>query len=115
LGATPEALGYAGRVLALVPDYDRVIFSTYSRFEVNDTDILQYGIPNDRRAAQAYFRYALSGAGSQTASSAILRDKMWTWLGEHHFRDREIADEYAAFLTQHGLREQASKIAPEFQ
>ncbi len=104
LGATDAALGYAAQVLAIVPDYDAIIFNLYKRLDVGTDAVLSRGLPRDRRAAKAFFRYTLSSGASQDAAL------VWGWLRRNSFNDDGLANEYAGYLIRMGQYEEAAKI-----
>lgn len=104
LGDTGAALGYAARVLALVPDYDAPIFTTNSRMEVGTEAVLNLGLPRDRRAVQAFFRYTLSTGAAEDAALT------WAWMGRNGFNDDPSANEYAGFLIGRRLYEAAAQM-----
>jgi hypothetical protein len=104
LGAAQDALGYAAQVLAIVPDYDAAIFTTYSRMGVDTENALRYGLPHGARAAQAFFRYTLSAGGLEDAAS------VWAWMGRNSMNDDRSADAYAAFLIGRQRYEEAARM-----
>jgi hypothetical protein len=83
---------YLGRMLALAPKYEELVFSTYlsGRREVSDT--LEYGVP--RALAQDYFRYLLThDASLENINQA------WAWLQSHSQIDGRLACSYVDFLS----------------
>jgi hypothetical protein len=104
LGDTDTALGYAARVLAMVPDYDAIIFNSYSRLDVGADAVLNRGLPPDSRAVRAYFHYTLS-AGTQEDAATV-----WAWMGRNSFNDDRSADEYARFLIRRRLYQEAARM-----
>jgi hypothetical protein len=90
-----EALQCTYRVLTLLPEFDAVIFSSYTRMGGGIDDVLNHGLPAIARPAQGYFRHLLS----QEAEIADLR-KAWTWLSSHSLTDDKLAGEYIDFLLK---------------
>lgn len=68
LDDSDAALDFGSRVLALVPDYDEIVFSTYDRMGIPSDTVLQRGVPHDRRAAQAYSAYLLQSHRPELAA-----------------------------------------------
>ena len=104
LGDTDAALGYAARVLAMVPDYDAIIFNSYSRLDVGTDAVLNRGLPHDSRAVQAYFRYTLSSGTPEDAAS------VWAWMRRNSLNDDRSADDYAGFLIRRHLYQEAAGV-----
>lgn len=104
-----SALPYFARLLQLVPDYDASIFGTYSAMRFPVADILQQGVPADRRAGVAYFDYLLS-QGAPSADLAL----GWRWLGRHGFRQERLAGLYTAALLRDGRYDEALKMWTDF-
>jgi hypothetical protein len=104
LDDTDAALGYAARVLAMVPDYDAAIFGAYGRMEVGVDAVLSRGLPRDHRAVQSFFFYTLR---TGTVGDAAV---VWAWMGRNGFNDDRSADEYAGFLIRQRLNEQAARM-----
>ena len=50
IGENNKALPITARILTLIPDYDSIIFSEYTRLVDHPEDVLRYGLPEDRRA-----------------------------------------------------------------
>jgi hypothetical protein len=102
LGSPDQAIRYSARVLALVPNYDSVIFNSYSRMGVGTEAVLDHGLPRDARAVQAFFRYTLSAGTPGEAATA------WAWMERNSFSDDHLADEYVTFLIGRRLYETAA-------
>jgi hypothetical protein len=103
-GSQQQALHYFARVLAMGPDQDAVVFSSYQRMGASTEAVLQEGLPGDRRSALAYFRYVLAGgSGDQTA-------RVWAWMRERSLTDYSVAAEYVTFLVAHGQFEDAATV-----
>jgi hypothetical protein len=91
-GESRDALRLLSGVLKEMSQYDAVIFSLYARFGGGADEVLTYGIPEDRRAAQAYLRYLMRHRNSEGARKA------WAWLWTRGFTDDQLAGEYVNFL-----------------
>jgi len=88
---------YMGRMLALMPQYEELVFSTYLSNRRDVLDTLEYGIPPQSRLAQDYFRYLLvHDNASQNAEEA------WEWLQSHALADDELAADYVDLLSKKG-------------
>lgn len=103
-GAPDEALRFAARALALTPDYDAAIFSSYSRMGVETAAILDHGLPREARPAAAFFRYTLARAAADDAA------QVWAWMARNSFNTDRLADEYAGFLLARGEGEAAVRM-----
>ncbi len=93
LGENQEVLRNMHRILAITPEYDQLIFSYYSKVEVPMEDILESGIPQQRRAAQSYFRYLLPSGTLAAVQTA------WNWTRSHALSDDPLAADYVGFLV----------------
>ena len=92
LQETREALPLAARILALVPDYDDYLFGSFTRWKMPVADVLELGLPRDRRAVHAYARFL---ASSQDAERL---DPLWRWLCSVFPPDRKLVYRYLQFL-----------------
>ncbi len=92
-GEGSQALPYAARVLAMLQDYDAIVFGTYDRMGITVEEILKEGLPEEKRAAQAFFRHVLE-RGSPTEAQRV-----WRWMNQRAFEDVRLADAYAGFLV----------------
>ncbi len=82
------AMGYGRRILALIPDYDPVVFALYDRMAIPVGDVLARGIPQESRPAVSYFRHRLGGAPADELKT------VWQWLAGHNWTDDKLASEY---------------------
>ena len=73
-GSRREAYRCFSRTLALSNEYDEAIFARYEGHDLPAAEVLQFGLPVDARAAQAYLRFLLR---PETESRAALA---WEWL-----------------------------------
>ena len=103
MGEGSRALPYTARVLAMLGDYDGIVFSSYSRMGISVEEALKQGLPEEKRAAQAFFRYVL-GRGSLEET-----ERVWKWMGERSLEDFRLADEYAGFLVGARQYERAAR------
>lgn len=101
IGDPRRALPITARILGMIPDYDAVIFSQYTRLAEN-ADVLRFGLPEDPRAARSWLRFVMQAGRLKDARQS------WDWLAGRGFADDAVAGEYARFLIQQGLPEAAS-------
>jgi hypothetical protein len=103
-GSEERALHYFARVLAVAPDQDEVVFSSYERMGASTEAVLHEGLPDDRQSALAYFRYLLAGGSvDQTA-------RVWAWMREKSLTDYSATAEYVSFLVAHQMLDAAAAI-----
>jgi hypothetical protein len=89
-----QGLRQMAAVLARVRDYDGIIFHTYERFGVPVERVLETGIPQDRKAAQSYFRHLIAGGNLEGLG------KTWEWVGARSLADDALAGEYVSILLR---------------
>jgi hypothetical protein len=82
------AMSYGHRILALIPDYDAVVFALYARMEIPVAAVLASGVPPVRRPAASYFRSQLNRAPDGELG------QVWNWLAAHQWTDDKLASEY---------------------
>ncbi|MBI3696441.1 MAG: hypothetical protein HY238_16580 [Acidobacteria bacterium] len=99
---TSPALQQASHLLNMTPDYDAAVFSSYTRLGPEIDQVLEHGLPGDRRSAQSYFRYLLAHGTPQDLPVA------WKWLLSRCLADDPLAAEYVAFWLKEGKYELAS-------
>ncbi|HVX65393.1 MAG TPA: hypothetical protein VHA11_02260 [Bryobacteraceae bacterium] len=93
-GAAADGLACTRRVLALVRDYDAVIFASWSRLGVPEEEVLARGFPPVHGVRAAYFRYVLDrGSAAQAA-------RCWSWLECAGEADAPAAAGYTSFLLK---------------
>ncbi len=100
-----QALPVAGRILALVPDYDDYLFGSFTRWSIAISDVLELGLPQDPRAAHAY---ALFLARSQDAERL---DPLWAWMSSRFPPDRKLVHTYLEFLIKQRRLDEVKKTA----
>lgn len=100
-GEPRRALPITARILAMIPDYDAVIFSQYTRLAEN-ADVLRFGLPEDPRAARSWLRFVMEAGRLEDAQ------RSWDWVAARALADDAVAGEYARFLIQRGRPEAAS-------
>jgi hypothetical protein len=103
-----QALPITARILALIPDYDAVIFGEYARFVDRTEDVLQFGIPKDRRATQSWLQFLLQAGRLDDAQLT------WDWIAEHGYADDGLAGEYVEFLVRQGHPDSASSTWTQY-
>ncbi len=96
IGENKKALPITARILVLIPDYDSLIFSEYTRLVDQVEDVLQYGLPKDRRAAKSWLRFLIQAGRLDDAQ------RTWDWVARRGYADDSTAGEYASFLVQQG-------------
>lgn len=103
IGEPRRALPITARILGMIPDYDAVIFSLYTRLAEN-ADVLRFGLPEDPRAARSWLRFVMGAGRLEDAQ------RSWDWVAEHGLADDAVAGEYAWFLIRRGRSEAASSV-----
>jgi hypothetical protein len=101
IGESKEALPITARILKLIPDYDSIIFSEYTRLVDHTEDVLQYGLPEDRRPVKSWLQYLMQAGRLDEAQ------RTWEWVARRGFDDDSTAGGYAGFLVQQGHPEVA--------
>jgi hypothetical protein len=96
IGENQEALPITARILALIPDYDSVIFSEYIRTVDRAEDVLRFGLPEDRRAAKSWLQFLIQAGRLGDAQ------RTWDWVVGHGYADDALAGEYVEFLIRQG-------------
>jgi hypothetical protein len=102
IGENERALPITARILMLIPDYDSVIFSEYTRFVDHAEDILQYGLPEDSRAARSWLQFLIQAGRLGDAQ------RTWDWVARRGYADDALAGEYAEFLIRQGHPDSAA-------
>jgi tetratricopeptide (TPR) repeat protein len=95
-GEIRKALPITARILTLISDYDPIIFSEYTRLVDRIEDVLQYGLPNDRRAAKSWMRFLIQSGRLDDAQ------RTWDWVVMHGYADDALAGEYVELLVRQG-------------
>jgi hypothetical protein len=96
IGENNQALPITARILTLIPDYDSIIFSEYTRLVDQADDVLLYGLPEDRRAVQSWLQYLMQAGRLDDAQ------RTWDWIARRGYADDSTAGAYAGFLVQQG-------------
>jgi len=91
IGEQTEALPITALILSLTPGYDEIIFSEYTRLLDKLDDVLEYGLPEDSRAAKSWLRFLMQAERHDDAQ------RSWQWLQSHGYADDALAGEYVAF------------------
>ncbi|MEN6601886.1 MAG: hypothetical protein ABFD86_05670 [Bryobacteraceae bacterium] len=90
------AMSYGRRILALIPDYDAVVFALYDRMSIPVKDVLAKGMPVESRAGTSYFRHRLGGAPADELRT------VWQWLAGRGWTDDKLASAYVdQLLARH--------------
>ena len=105
LGEAAEVLQCTSRVLALVEDYDQLIFSYYRLMGIPVQEVLRSGMPQGRRAAVSYMRHLLAGGSADEMRLG------WNWIAARSFSsaDDGLAGEYVAALLAKRLYRDAAE------
>jgi tetratricopeptide (TPR) repeat protein len=104
IGENEAALPVTARILTLVPDYDELIFSEYTRLADGVDDVLRYGVPQNGRAAKSWLRFLMRAGRPSDAQNT------WEWIADREYADDALAGEYADFLIRHGHPESAATV-----
>ena len=96
IGEEKKALPITGRILRLIPDYDSIIFSEYTRLVDDSENVLLYGLPEDQRAVKSWLQYLMQAGRMDDAQ------RTWNWVARRGYADDSTAGEYAGFLVQQG-------------
>ena len=104
IGENNQALPITARILTLIPDYDSIIFSEYTRLVDRPENVLRYGLPEDRRAAKSWLQYLMQTGRLDDAQ------RTWEWGTQRGYADDRTAGEYAGFLVQQGHPDWAASI-----
>jgi tetratricopeptide (TPR) repeat protein len=104
IGENKEALAITARILRLIPDYDSVIFSEYTRLVAQVEDVLRYGLPEDNRAAVSWLRSLMEAGRIDDAQQT------WNWVAGRGYADDDLAGEYVDFLIRQGRPDLAASV-----
>ena len=108
VGENQEALPITARILALIPDYDSVIFSRYVSIVNHPEDVLRLGLPEGRRAAASWLEFLIQAGRLEDAQHT------WNWVVEHGYADQALAGDSAAFLIQQGHPDSAASAWDQY-
>jgi len=104
VGENQEALPITARILALIPDYDSVIFSDYLRSVDHAEDVLRLGLPEGSRAAKSWLQFLIQAGRLDDAQ------RTWDWVVGHGYADNALAGEYVEFLIRQGHPDSAASV-----
>jgi len=102
IGENKKALPITARILTLIPDYDSIIFSEYARLVDHVEDVLQYGLPEDRRAAESWLRFLIQAKRLDDAQ------RTWDWVAAQGYANDALAGEFVEFLIRQGHPDSAA-------
>ena len=102
-----EALRATAAVLRMTPAYDAILFRYCGQFILDPRQVLA-SLAGNQRAAQAYFRHALSSGSLSTAEVA------WTWLRRNYYTGDQLAAEYLDSLVGQRQASRAFKVWSEY-
>lgn len=103
-GDTERGLALGRDVLRETADLDPTIFRTYSRFGGSLDHILDAGIGDNPRAAEAFFAFLLNGGQRDQLESA------WRWINLHGAPSPSLTRAWAKWLLQAGNPAQAATV-----
>jgi len=102
IGENKKALPITARILTLIPDYDSIIFSEYARLVDHVEDVLRYGLPEDRRAAESWLQFLIQARRLDDAQ------RTWDWVAGRGYANDALAGEFVEFLIRQGHPDLAS-------
>jgi len=110
-GERPRGLGYLARTLAYTHDHDATVFGFFMFHHVSTEDLLEYGLPPEKRPAHAFLRYLISQPDLAKVRP-VLDDarKTWEWMAARHLTDRQIATDYSNFLLRQRQFRDAAEV-----
>jgi tetratricopeptide (TPR) repeat protein len=108
IGENQEALPITTRILALIPDYDSIIFGEYIRFVGRTEDVLTFGLPEDRRAAKSWLQFLIQARRRDDAQ------RTWDWVVGRGYADNALAGEYVEFLARQSLPDMAASAWAQY-
>jgi hypothetical protein len=104
IGENEKALPITARILTLIPDYDSIIFSDYTRLVDHVEDVLRYGLPEDRRAAESWLRFLIQAGRLDDAQ------RTWDWITGRGYANDALAGEFVEFLIRQGHPDSAASV-----
>jgi hypothetical protein len=99
---TKRAMALAHTLLKLSGEYDDILFGFFSRLHINVYAVINDGIGDNPRAANAFMQYML-----QNARLADARDA-WNWLGHGSGIEPVAALRYVSAMWEAGHREESA-------
>jgi hypothetical protein len=102
IGENQKAFPITARILTLIPDYDSIIFSEYARLVDNVEDVLRYGLPEDRRAAESWLRFLIQAGRLDDTQ------RTWDWVAGRGYANDALAGEFVEFLIRQGHPDSAA-------
>jgi len=102
IGENKKALPITARILTLIPDYDSIIFSEYARLVEHVEDVLRYGLPEDRRAAESWLQFLIQAGRLDDAQ------RTWDWVAGRGYANDPLAGEFVEFLIRQGHPDSAA-------
>lgn len=101
-GQVERAASKLGRILALVEDYDPVVFEMFDSMRMPPGALLGRGVPATPRPARAWLRHQIASADATGARAT------WGWIRKLSFADDAVAGEYVDFLIRQGRLAEAA-------
>jgi tetratricopeptide (TPR) repeat protein len=104
LGDYRGTMRYFSRVLQNpeLTDYYPAVFLTYTRMDLPITELLTYGIPPTRWAAQGFLRFLMEG------NLVADTESTWDWILGHALVNEKLSGEYVGFLLQNKQGQRAA-------
>jgi hypothetical protein len=102
IGENKKALPITARILTLIPDYDSIIFSEYARLVDDVEEVLRYGLPEDRRAAESWLQFLIQAGRLDDAQ------RTWDWVAGRGYANDALAGEFVEFLIRQGHPDSAA-------
>lgn len=93
-GATGEALLLESKIFAEVPDFDQMIFRSWTRMVGNTRTMLETGIGTNGRAARAFFDFLIANGYRDSLGAT------WAWMESHGFVSPQQGREWADYLLR---------------
>jgi hypothetical protein len=108
IGENRAALPLTALILSLTSGYDEVIFIEYARLLDKPDEVLEYGLPEDSRAAKAWLRFLMQAERPEDAQ------RSWQWVQAHGYADDALAGEFAAFQIRQGHPDAAASAWTQY-
>lgn len=102
-GETIPALALTAAVLRITPAYDNLVFNSWVRLGGDLNSILEHGVGNNRRAAEAFFRYLVTSNGDLAAPA-------WKWMEARSYATPALAIVWSDWLISHRRDAEASAV-----
>ena len=108
IGENQLALPITALILALIPDYDSIIFSEYLHVVDHAEDVLQFGFRENPRAAKSWLQFLIQAGRLDDAQ------RSWDWVVGHGYADNVLAGEYVEFLIRQSYPDSAASAWAQY-